>query len=216
MAGQTETHNSAPQEGVKGHRWFAALYDPLNRSMERRLLDSRWRELLGSLSGKVLEIGFGTGANLPYYGDSAEVVGVEPDPFMLRRAREKLARLGNPRIELRQAGAQELPFAEHTFDHVVSTLVLCTVADPRRALAEIRRVLKPDGRLHFIEHVRAEGHLGRVQDVIVPVWKYIGAGCHPNRRTGQVLEQAGFRIERLETVTAPLGIPILVGTARPT
>lgn len=162
----------------------------------------------------MLEIGVGTGANLPYYPPAVEVVGIKPDPFMLRRARQKLAEIADRQIELRQASAEELPFVDHTFDHVVSTLVLCTVPDPDRALSEIQRVLKPGGRLHFMEHVRGEGRLGSIQDLARPVWKYFGAGCILNRRTGEIIERTGFHVERLRTEKGEFGIPYLIGTAR--
>lgn len=215
MAEQADTRTPAGKGRAKGHRWFAALYDSLNRGFERRFLGRLRARLLHDLTGKVLEIGVGTGVNLPYYPSAADVVGIEPDPFMLRRAREKLAGAARPMTEFRQGAAEALPFEDGSFDHVVSTLVLCTVADPSRALSEIRRVLNADGRLHFIEHVRADGWLGRIQDLIRPAWRYVGAGCNPNRPTRQLIEEAGFRLEQLETRTMQFGIPILIGTARP-
>ncbi len=198
----------------KGHRWFAAWYDALSRNAERRLFGPLRAEMLGPLTGRIVEIGAGTGANLPHYSRDAEVLGMEPDPFMLRRAQEKLARLGNPRIELRQAPAERIPVEAGTVDHVVSTLVLCTVADPAAALAEVRRVLRPDGRLHFIEHVRADGLLGRAQDVIRPLWHYFAGGCTVNRRTKELIRASGFQIERLTTHTIQFGVPLIIGTAR--
>lgn len=204
-----------PRARRQGHRWFAAWYDRLNRSMERRLLARLRARLVGPLRGQVVEIGAGTGANFPFYAEGVEVVATEPDPFMLRRAREK-ATSSAAHIDPRPGPAERLPFPDGTFDHAVSTLVLCTVSDPVQSLAEIRRVLKPDGRLHFIEHVRADGRVGRVQDVIRPVWRWIGAGCTVNRRTGELIAAAGFTIEQLEREKLPLGIPLLVGTARPT
>lgn len=198
----------------QGHRWFAACYDALNRGAERRLFGPLRAEMLGPLTGRIVEIGAGTGANLAYYSPEADVLGIEPDPFMLRRAREKLARLGNPRIELRQAPAERIPVEPGTVDHVISTLVLCTVADPAAALAEVRRVLRPGGQLHFIEHVRAGGLLGRAQDVIRPLWRYVAAGCTVNRRTEELIRASGLQIERLTTRTIQFGVPLIIGTAR--
>ncbi|MEX0749379.1 MAG: class I SAM-dependent methyltransferase, partial [Dehalococcoidia bacterium] len=116
----------------------------------------------------------------------------------------------------RQAPAESLPFGDASFDAVVSTLVLCTVDDVQRSLAEIRRVLRPAGRLVFIEHVRADGFSGSVQDAIRPAWGYFAAGCNPNRRTGQALADAAFRVTSLQhTEFAPI-IPVIYGTAEPT
>src|SRR5581483_1378704 len=105
-----------------------------------------------------------------------------PDPFMLPRARRRARELGL-QVVLVECLAEELPFPEASFDVVISTLVLCTVADPARSLSEIRRVLKPGGSLRFIEHVRFDGARGNIQDRLVPIWSYLTAGCQPNRRT---------------------------------
>ena len=199
-----------------GHRLFAALYDRVTAASERKFVVRHRAQLLGLLDGKVLEIGVGTGANFPYYPPAAEVVGIEPDPFMLRRAEVRLARSGRPNITLQSGSAERLLFADQSFDHVVSTLVLCTVADPLQALAEIRRVLKSGGALHIIEHVRAEGWLGHAQDLLRPAWQFVGAGCVLNRRTAELIQAAGFRIETLVPDRIGFGIPMLVGTARPT
>jgi ubiquinone/menaquinone biosynthesis C-methylase UbiE len=197
----------------KGHRWFAAAYDRMSRSGERRLFGPLRAELLASLDGRVLELGIGTGVNLPHYAPDIRVTGIEPDPYMLRRAQLEAAAIGRDDVELHQARAEWLPYREHTFDHVVCTLVLCTIPDVPAALAEVRRVLKPGGVLHAIEHVRAEGWLGKVQDIIRPVWSYCGAGCNPNRRTAQALEAAGFRFERLETRRYRFGMLLISGSA---
>lgn len=204
-----------PGQRTEGHRCFAAFYDLVSRVEERHLMGRLRDELLRPLQGRVLEIGAGTGLNFPHYPETVEVVATEPDPFMLRRARKKLAQAAHPRLELRQAGAEQLAFVDHSFDHVVSTLVLCTVPEPDRALSEVRRVLEPDGRFHFIEHVRGGGWLGRTQDLVRPVWSYFAGGCVVNRRTGRLILDAGFQIERLRVEKIEFGIPILVGTARP-
>lgn len=197
-----------------GHRCFAALYDRMTGPLERRTMLPLRRQLAG-LQGDVLEIGAGTGANLPHYGPAARVFAIEPDPFMFRRAAERLARSGATNVQLCQARAEALPFRQQNFDHVVSTLVLCTVADPERALLEIHRVLKPNGRFHFVEHVRGDGRLGRIQDLIRPVYTRLAAGCQPNRRTGELIEAAGFTVEQLTARRIEFGVPLLIGTARP-
>ncbi len=182
-----------------GHRWFAAIYDRTARLSERRVGPIR-RRLLADLTGDVLEIGAGTGANMTYYGAGARVVALEPDPHMLKRAQKRLAESGASNIELRMAPAETLPVPDASFDAVVSTLVLCTVHDLPASLAEIRRVLRPGGRLVFLEHVRGDGFLGRLQDLIQPAWGWFSAGCNINRRTGPAIAAAGFEVPDLERI----------------
>jgi ubiquinone/menaquinone biosynthesis C-methylase UbiE len=200
----------------RGHRLFAAGYDRFMAGSERRIFAPIRMRLLADLRGRVLEIGSGTGASLPYYSPGAQVVGIEPDPYMLRRARARLEELGVTNIELRQGPAERLPFEDASFDHVASTLVLCTVRDLAQSIAEARRVLKPDGSLRFLEHIRNDGSAwGTVQDAIAPVWRWCAAGCNPNRRTVQALTDAGFVIEWQEQVRVGPGTPAVYGVARP-
>ncbi len=181
-------------EPSKGHKWFTAFYDRMNTSHEKSFLADVRRDLVGGLRGRILEIGVGTGANFPYYRAGAEVTAIEPDPYMLLRA-ERTAREATVPIELLQIPAEDLPFPDGGFDHVVSTLVMCSVRDPGRVLSEIRRVLKPEGQFGFYEHVRYQNTLGGLsQDVITPLWKQFGAGCHPNRDLVRALGEAGFEI----------------------
>ncbi len=211
------TGAAVDEQQERGHRWFAALYDRVcGASLERRLGPLIRPRLAGEAHGHVLEIGAGTGANFSYYPDDAQVIGTEPDPFMLERAKKKLAELGRTNIELRQTPAEQLPFEDGAFDHVISSLVLCTVRDQPRALAEAWRVLKPGGTFRFLEHVRNDKSVfwGTVQDVIAPVWRWCGAGCHPNRRTRQAIEDAGFRIEWVEEIRIGPGTPAIYGVAR--
>lgn len=198
--------------GTRGHRWFAALYDPLTWWAERRVLPPIRRRLAGEATGRVLEVGPGTGANFPYYPPTAgPVVAAEPDPCMLRRAVRR-ARGSERRILLCQAEAEALPFIAGAFEAVVVTLVLCSVGDQDRALAEARRVLRPGGTLRFLEHVRGAGRVGRLQDLVTPVWRRVGAGCHPNRRTEQAIAAAGFRTQELERQQRGI-TPLIVGVA---
>lgn len=198
----------------RGHRWFAAIYDTMNRAEERGSMGCRRRDLLRDVSGDVLEIGAGTGANFEHYPESAHVIALEPDPFMLRRAQEKLAKLDRPGIELRQAPAERLPVPDGSIDAFVSTLVLCTARDVPGALAEARRVLRPGGELRFIEHVRGDGLRGRIQDFIKPAWNWLGAGCNPNRRTEQSIRDAGFEITSLKReMLMPWMVPAISGVA---
>jgi ubiquinone/menaquinone biosynthesis C-methylase UbiE len=196
----------------RGHRWFAATYDIITKPGEKKLGRLRAR-LLEGLHGDVLEIGAGTGANFERYPAGVRVVALEPDPHMLKRAQARLAELGRTDIDVRLAAAESLPFEAASFDAVVSTLVLCTVADPPRALAEMRRVLRPGGELRFIEHVRAEGALGRVQDVMQPVWGWCSAGCQLNRRTEDALRAAGFDIDAIDHKKMAPWMPAIVGSA---
>jgi ubiquinone/menaquinone biosynthesis C-methylase UbiE len=188
------------------HPWFAALYDRMTASMERGFMGATRRSLVGSVTGRVLEIGCGTGANFAHYA-AAEVVATEPDPHMLARATRRAAETGRP-IDLRQAPAEALPFPDGSFDTVVSTLVLCTVGDPPRALAEVRRVLRPGGTFHFCEHVRSDrAWAALVQDAITPLWRRLAGGCHPNRDVIGLIRAAGLDLVRVAPVRdAPLPV----------
>ncbi len=198
---------------MKGHRWFATVYDLLMRGLERDVLSQIRPWIAGDATGRVLEIGAGTGANLPYYRNSQSIIALEPDPFMIDQARKQAANLGLD-IDFRLCPAEALPFPDASFDTVVATLVFCTVSDPARSLAEVRRVLRPNGTLRFIEHVRApEGFMATVQDVITPVWRRLAAGCHPNRPTLQSIEEAGFEIVQLDERLIAFS-PFVFGVAR--
>ena len=164
------------------------------------------RALLAAASGRVLEIGAGTGLNLPFYPEGIDLVLTEPDAPMARRA-------GWPVVP---ASAEALPFEDASFDTAVSTLVLCTVAEPARAIAELRRVLRPGGRLLFIEHVRGEGRLARWQDRLNRPWRHVGNGCHANRDTLAALREGGFAVDSQDDVwhrMPRLIRPLEIGTA---
>lgn len=177
---------------MRGHRFFAAIYDRLMASTEEAGLSAMRAELLSSASGRTLELGAGTGLNLEHYPDAvADLVLTEPDPHMARRLRARLADAGRP-ADVVEAGAEELPFEDASFDTVVSTLCFCTVEDPARAAAEAARVLRPGGRMLYIEHVRGEESLARWQDRLERPWGWFAAGCHPNRDTAATLEAAGL------------------------
>ena len=165
-------------------------------------MGERRARLLTEARGTVLEVGGGTGANLQHYGVAERVTVVEPDPYMRKRLGPKSVAASVP-VEVSAAGAESLPFADGSFDTVVSTLVLCTVPDQGSALREIRRVLRPDGRLLFIEHVRAPGSMARWQYRINPLWKRINGGCHLNRDTVAAMKGAGFEMETFESFYPP-------------
>lgn len=195
---------------------FALAYDRLTAGAERDGLGALRARLLAEASGRVLEIGAGTGTNLPHYPAAAAVTLTEPEPAMLRRL-ERRARLERPDATVLAAPAEELPVREAAFDVVVSTLVLCGVADQARALAELRRVLVPGGRLLFLEHVRAEDPvLARRQDRVNGVHRLV-ARCDCNRATTSAIRAGGFdvvRLERADLPRAPRHVrPLVVGTA---
>jgi ubiquinone/menaquinone biosynthesis C-methylase UbiE len=187
---------------MKEHPLFAAVYDRLTAKAERTWLASRRARLIAQARGEVLEIGAGTGANLRHYRDVTRVVVSEPDPAMRRRLTRHLASVTVP-VEVSDAPAEHLGFPDGSFDTVVSTLVLCSVADPEAALAEMRRVLRPDGRLLVLEHVRGEGRRARWQDRVTPIWRRVGAGCHPNRDTQAAIVRAGFHVSQVERFSPP-------------
>src|SRR5579864_6784430 len=165
------------------HPVFAALYDRVTGPLERAVMAERRARLLGDLDGQVLDVGAGTGANLPYFRQATRVVAAEPDAAMRRRLAARLNHLTGITVpvEITSDAAEKLRQADASFDAVVFALVLCSVASPDRALAEARRVLKPTGRLIVLEHVRGPGRLARWQDRVTPIWSRVNAGCHPGR-----------------------------------
>lgn len=186
----------------RGHRLFAACYDRLAGPVERAVLGPRRAALVGPLTGVVLDVGAGTGANLPHFRDAERVVATEPDPAMRRRLAARTSSSRVP-VQIADAGAEDLPHPDATFDAAVCTLVLCTVGDPVRALAEIHRVLRPGGLLIVLEHVRGTGRHARWQRRIDPVWTRLMAGCHLHRDTGAAVRAAGFVPETEERFTVP-------------
>jgi ubiquinone/menaquinone biosynthesis C-methylase UbiE len=195
-----------------GHPWAAATLD-----LAMRPLWPARRLVVPDARGDVLEIGVGTGLNLALYDPAAvrRIVGVEPDPHMLRRARAKAAALGTP-VELHEACAERLPFRAEQFDTAVVTWSLCTIPDAARALAEVRRVLKPRGRLLFIEHARSiQPALARVQEWMTPLWMRLTGGCHLDRPAVDLVRDSGLSV----TAVASVGrerwtlLPIYRGTA---
>jgi ubiquinone/menaquinone biosynthesis C-methylase UbiE len=204
---------------------FATAYDPFMRRTERACLQDWRHELLAPLSGAVLEIGAGTGANLAHYPQSLNrLVLTDADEHMLRRLRH---RPEAKRAEIVRASADALPFPDGAFDAVVSTLVLCSVPDPRQTLAEIRRVLRSPkgsqgpGVLVFLEHVAAKDAPSRLrwQRRMEPLWSRLAGNCHLTRDTAQTIEQAGFMFESLKRdnmrKSLPIVRPTIRGMARP-
>jgi ubiquinone/menaquinone biosynthesis C-methylase UbiE len=191
-----------------------ALIDNPNYSTMAELKQA----LLGSLQGKVLEIGPGAGANLAYYPKEIEWIGVEPNPFMHSYLEQEAGDRGIKNIELYSGTAEELPFKDHTIDSVVSTHVLCSVQNLDRSLKEIHRILKPGGSFIFLEHVAADccTWTRRIQDGIAPVWKVMFDNCHPNRTTWTALENAGFESVNYQhfRLSLPIVSPHISGVAK--
>lgn len=152
----------------------------------------------GAAHGRVLEIGIGSGLNLASYRRGIETVyGVDPSAELLAKAGQRVADVGFP-VRLLEASSEKLPLENESFDTIVTTFTLCSIPDVGAALLEIRRVLKPEGELLFAEHGRApDQDVMRWQDRITPLWKRIGGGCHLNRKIDDLIQSAGFRIERL-------------------
>ncbi|HYU48113.1 MAG TPA: class I SAM-dependent methyltransferase [Terriglobales bacterium] len=164
----------------------------LATSYERAVADYK-RRLLSDLSGTVVEIGPGTGANLPYYPRGIRWIGIEPNPFMDRYLKRQAKAL-DIEIQIRRGRGEQLPIPDASADAVVSTLVLCSVSNLPGVLSEVLRVLRPGGRFVFIEHVAAqEGtRLRRLQAWLKPIWMRLGEGCQPDRETWIALERTGF------------------------
>jgi ubiquinone/menaquinone biosynthesis C-methylase UbiE len=196
-------------------RVFAAAYDRMMAAAEHAGMRERRRELIAQARGRVLEIGAGTGLNVDHYGEAVtDLVFAEPEGPMAKRLRARVV-MG----KVVEAPAEQLPFADDSFDTVVATLVLCTVEDTEQALAEIRRVLAPGGRLLLLEHVRShDPGLAKWQDRLERPWHWVGRGCHCNRDTANDLAAAGFDVS-VETMripkAAPLVKPAIVGSATP-
>ena len=202
-------------------RAFAAVYEPFLWVGEQAGLRNHRKELLERSTGYTIEIGAGTGLNLAHYPDDLDdLVLVEPDAAMRRRLADRLAH-SRRRARLVDAPAEQLPFPDGSIDTVVSTLVLCTVDAPDLALQEIVRVLKPDGQLLFIEHVRSESpSLARWQDRLANPWRRFARGCRCNRATSELMVAFGFELEDLDDTSwramPPIVRPLIIGRARKT
>jgi len=199
-------------------RILAGIYDHAMAKTESAGLGAHRQALLAAAVGDVLEIGAGTGTNLLYYGQNVRTLTfTEPERPMARRLQKRILER-RPDAKLLRAPAEDLPFNDHSFDTVVATLVLCTVDDQPRALRELRRVLRPGGRLLFIEHVRSDDErLARLQDRMMPLNIRVAHGCHCNRPTLEGIRKAGFEVAELQhdtlKHTPPFVRPLIVGVA---
>jgi ubiquinone/menaquinone biosynthesis C-methylase UbiE len=200
-------------------RLFAATYDRGLKATEEAGLRQMRVDLLAGAGGRVVEIGAGTGVNLGLYPSAVtELVMVEPDPHMAKRLRSKAGESGS-RATIVEAPAERLPFADDEFDVAVAMLVLCTVPDPVGAISEVGRVLRPDGELLFVEHVRSERpELARWQDRLERPWRFLADGCHCNRDTLATLAASRFELGSVahdRTPKAPpIVSPLIRGSAR--
>ena len=198
-------------------RFMALTYDRQLAKIEQAGLRELRRTLLAGASGRVLEVGGGTGANHPFYGPHVESLTItEPEPSMLRRL-EPRVREQSPDTKVLRAPAEDLPFEDNTFDVAVSTLVLCGVDNQAQALRELRRVIRPGGRLIFIEHVRSdEPGLARWQDRLNGLIRLV-ACCDCNRRTLDSIKAEGFEVTAVEHTSLkkvpPWDRPLIAGTA---
>jgi SAM-dependent methyltransferase len=201
---------------------FARLYTRLAAG-DDPVAEAHRTELVGGLSGRVAEVGAGTGSNLPHYGAGVtEMVAYEPEPYLRAQLAEASSEALVP-VTVEDRTADDLGGPDASFDAVVFSLVLCSVPDQAAALSEARRVLKPGGQLRFYEHVLArDPRLARTQRAITPLWRRIGGGCHPDRDTVACIEAAGFELERCRHFRhdaawfLPFVAPHVLGAARRT
>lgn len=203
------------------HPWFARLWTRIAAAMEEQGAAEHRRRLLAGITGRVVEVGAGTGSNVAHYpAGVVEVLAVEPEPH-LRELAVRAAGSAPVPVVVVDGTAERIPAGDGAFDAAVVSLVLCSVPDQAVALAEVRRVLRPGGRLHFWEHVRAEEPgLARVQAVLDrTVWPTLGGGCHTSRDTAAAITAAGFTLEHVERFRFPVtrvpspAAPQILGTA---
>lgn len=199
-------------------KWlFATWYDLLNAGVEGRVIPYR-KETAGKTWGDVLEIGGGTGANIPYYPDDTQLTFIEPDGYMVKKLTRAASKIGRE-VRIVQEAGEKLPFDDGSFDCVVTTLVLCMVRDHDSVVREARRVLKPGGAFFFYEHVvspRRTGHWW--QNKLNPTWKFLTTGCNLNRDLTATIHNAGFSQVEMQSFDLSVGLPItipnIVGVAR--
>lgn len=177
---------------------FAKWYDLFMSPLEHRKFKRVRKELLRSATGRVLELGAGTGINFPLYENANHVTAIEPSQHMIDRSQSKFNKAAVP-IKIVKAGAEQLPFNDDTFDTVVATLVFCTIPNVEKAIDEMKRVCKPNGKILLFEHVKMENRvLSRLQDWLTPVWKKICDGCCLNRETLHTFMIHGLTVVKVE------------------
>ncbi|WP_422444489.1 class I SAM-dependent methyltransferase [Thermoanaerobacterium sp. DL9XJH110] len=199
---------SAKQTDIikKRYNRTALFYDLIDRMIPAKLR----KTAIAHASGKVLEIGVGTGKNFPYYPEGCDVTAIDFSPGMLARARKKL-HLASVPVNLMEMDVQALQFPDNTFDTVVATCVFCSVPDPVKGLREVKRVCKPGGKIILLEHVRSDNPvLGRLMDLLNPISLHL-IGSNINRRTVKNVESAGIKLEKVEDVYGKI-VKLIIGT----
>lgn len=195
---------------------FARLYDAVMALPEQYFLGDHRSYLADGISGRVLDIGSGTGAQFPAFAAQEsidEVAAIEPDPAMRERARDRAEAL-DLRVDVVDADAESLPYDDDSFDAVVASLVFCTIPDPAAAFDEVARVLAPGGEFRFLEHVRATGSVGVVHDLLAPCWHPVAGGCHLNRQTGDLFRRdSRFELLAYDRFESGItrGVPLIRG-----
>ncbi len=173
------------------------IYDLVMAPFERTVLAAWRRHAFADAQGVVLEIGGGTGCTLPHYRQVERVVLTDPSVLMLRRSASRASRVRFA-VDTVAADGMRLPFGAASFDTIVISLALCSVPEPERALREIRRVLRPDGELRLLEHIRVDRPVvASIQDRLTPGWRRLSDGCHLNRPTIAIAERCGFRVDTI-------------------
>ena len=171
----------------------------VHMSMQQETFEPYRRRVVGQARGKVLEVGVGSGLNLPFYDGATHVIGLDPSTKLLSMAHVAAGGIGKS-IELVEGVAEAIPLPDQSVDTIVSTWTLCSIPDVARALGEMRRVLRSEGHLLFVEHGRSpERRVMRWQDRLTPVWKRFAGGCHLNRPIAELIREAGFQVTQLET-----------------
>jgi ubiquinone/menaquinone biosynthesis C-methylase UbiE len=200
---------------------MALFYDAAMKKTEQLCLRVWRNELISAAWGDVLEIGAGTGLNLEHYPATVDsLVLTEPDANMRKQLARRVKSLEKPTVTLTPFAAEAIDLPDESFDHIVSTLVLCSVENQSRSLLELYRLLRPGGTLRFLEHVLAEDNpkLVRWQKTFEPIWNFCCGNCHLTRNTGEEIRRAGFVMDQLQTVKiagAPLIVqPAILGTAK--
>jgi len=203
------------------HPLFARMFERMAPALEAKGGGAHRDEALSGLTGRVIEVGAGTGLNFTHYPDTVtEVIAVEPEPYLRAKA-ERAATKAVVSVKVVDGVADQLPAADASCDAGVASLVLCSVPDQAAALAELHRVIRPGGELRFYEHVRSDSErFARFQSAIDIVWPHVGGGCHASRATIDAIEEAGFTIEharrftfRPSVITLPVS-PLAIGVAR--
>ncbi|WLD94600.1 class I SAM-dependent methyltransferase [Alkalihalobacillus sp. AL-G] len=188
-------------------KWFVKNYDRMMEPVERNRFGRIRAGLLNNAKGNVLEIGCGTGFNFQYYRD-VSVTAIEPNNYFRKIASERASQASIP-IDVLPGDAEELDFSDNAFDTIVGTLVFCSIPNPQKAIREIMRVCKPNGRILLFEHVRHDNRvIAALQDLATPAWKRVCDGCHLNRNTLALLKKEGIKIKRVKTHSSKIMITI--------